>query len=158
MEKAFKDKETIINQIRKRMDEKNESTYKDWQYYSLEVDVCDITIDDKIYRVPAYIGKIVAKIIENPKKNNEMVALGNLSVRAYLIRKLKFHKERFVSLDDWGKTMLLKENPKLLADIEEDLSPQVKDKIMELKSGKSKNEIIALPVSNVIPLWGGING
>ena len=139
-------REEVLRQIKSRMAEreKDEPSYWDWWYNILEVEVCDIdTDDDKIYRVPEYIGKIVCDIIEDTSRNNEVIELGVVRFRSYMVKRAEFKKARFTSLSNWGKKMLLEQNPNLLSEHENNFSPRLKEYLNEIR--KSGSEMKALP-------------
>lgn len=135
-------------QILKEIKERNEKapSYSDWWYNILEVNVCDIdTGDDRIYRVPEYVGKEIVKIVDDKNKNNEMIALGDVRIRAYMIKRMEFKKERFTSISDWGKKMLLKHDPELLSDHEKDFSPRLKEHLNEIRKSGSEMKALSKP-------------
>ena len=103
-DKLKKTKEQILKEIRER--NKRAVAYDDWWYDLLEVEVCDIdTGNDKVYRVPKYVGEIVCNIVKDTTKNNEIIELGDVKIRAYMVRRMEFTKARFTSMSDWSKKM-----------------------------------------------------
>lgn len=146
MTKKPKNQKEVLARIKERMAEKAKETptYDDWQYYRFEVDVCDVYLDDEAYRVPSYIGELIQNIVEDSNEKNEMITLGDVSFRAYLVKKLYFKKERFSSMCDWGKRMLLEREPKLFAELENNFSPALKEYLRQIK-GKHNNKVKALP-------------
>ena len=145
-----KNREEVLERIR-GYNEKG-VTYQDWWYDLLEVEVCDIdTGDGKVYRVPKFVGKEVIKIVDDRNKNNEMVALGNVRIRAYMIKRMEFKKERFTSMSNWAKGMLLKHTPDLLGEHEKDFSPRLKEHLSEIRNGSDKMETLFETITGMIP-------
>lgn len=140
---SIKTREQMLKEIRER-NEKAPS-YWDWWYNILEVDVCDIdTGDGRVYRVPKYIGEGIADTIRDDDTNNKLIPLGEILIRAYMIRRMEFKKERFTSMSDWAKGMLLKQNPELLSEHEKDFSPRLKEHLAEIKKGNGVMKALPL--------------
>lgn len=145
MTEKLKTKEEALAFIKKRMAEKERNTpvYTDWHYDYLKVAVCDLYLDNETYRVPRYIGEQIVKTIKDKNKNNDLIPLGDVLIRAYTIKKLKFKEERFVSLSDWGKRKLLEHEPDLLKEWEKDFSPELKSHLARIRESKN-NKMMAL--------------
>lgn len=132
-------KEEVVRHFKNRS-QKSEN-YTDVFLNTLKVEVCEINVDGRRYLVPRSVGQAVLEIVENPAKNNEMVPLGNIEFRAYLVKTLEFRKEEFRRLSDWSKSVILEEQPDLLKEWENNFSPSLKAQIEKLKLGSQKKEL-----------------
>lgn len=139
-------REEMIAHFRNRPQEIED--YTDIHYYSLKVEICEINVDDEWYLVPKSVGQAILKIIENPAKNNEMIPIGNMNFRAYLVKTLQFRKEEFGKLSDWSKSVILKEQPDLFKEWENKFSPMLKAQIEKLKINPQEKEL--KPISNLL--------
>lgn len=135
MEKAFHNKQEILERIRKRMDNHKSSAYDDWFYQTLEIVVCDVNYGDGVCVVPEIIGRIIEEQIAEPENSSKILSMGDVSTRAYMIKSLKFHRGRFASLSDWGKKAYLKQNPDVFKNVEDNFSPDLKNYLDGLKKG-----------------------
>lgn len=137
----FKSKEEALERIKKN----NEGpVYSDDRIDYVYVDVCDLTIDGEVYRVPKSIGELIFEVIRDPKKKSDMVSIGNIRVRTYKIEKIVFKQEKFTSLNNWGRKIILQEQPDLLSEWEDNFSPHLKELLKEIKGGIS-GPLKALP-------------
>lgn len=131
-------KQEAIAKIREKS--KGQTDYTDIYYETCEVDVCVLTVDGVEYMVPAFVGKIVLQIAEDPEKKTALVPLGKNVFRLYLLQKARFGKSRFTSLNEWGKKMLLLEKPDLFSKWESKFSPKLREKLAELVSEDERVE------------------
>lgn len=136
-------REEVISHFRNRPRESED--YTDVFYYTTEVDACEISVDGKRYLVPKSVGQAVLEVVENPSKNNEMVPLGNIEFRAYMVKLLKFRKAKFKELNEWSKAVILEEQPDLFEKWENKFSPELKKEIDKLRVGSKGKELKALP-------------
>lgn len=133
MEKAFHNKQEILDRIRKRMDEYKTNPCDDWFYQTLEIIVCDVNYGDGVCVVPEVVGRLLEKQIANPKNNSKVLSIGDVVVRAYSIKNLSFHRGRFASLNEWGKKAYLKQNPDVFKEVENNFSADLKKYLQGLK-------------------------
>lgn len=139
MKKTFQNKEEVLKRIKKKAGERVVEIYDDWFYQTLEIMVCDVNYGDGICVVPEVVGRWIENKIASDMSSSSVFSLGNVVVRMYTIRSLRFHKGRFASLDDWGKITYLKTNPDVFKEHEKNFSPGLKKYLKELKK-KVKEE------------------
>lgn len=128
-------KEEIVAHFKNRP-QKTED-YTDIYYEKMEVGVCDLTTDNRIYTVPDLVGELISDLIAE-EKNSRLIPLGNDRIRAYQIKELHFRKGRFSELDKWCQKIILLDNPGLFAKWEGKFSPRLKQYLDGLLTEEDK--------------------
>lgn len=128
-------REEVIAHFRNRPREMED--YTDIHYEIMEVDVCDLVTENRVYTVPEFIGELVNDLIMKGE-NSKLIPLGNDRIRAYQIRELHFRKGRFAELDRWCQKIILMQNPEIFAKWKEKFSPRLKSHLEGLVTEEDK--------------------